>query len=303
MSYDIYFRPGAPLPVAALKRYFSQRPCTTVADGDADYDNPETGVHFQWWFGPPEPGDDADDPVTGTQATMSVNFNRPSIFIREATREAEAFARTFDMQMIDLQADGKALPFDAGKLARDYLASAQSVTSRLVENLGTGQPPTLPRARIEEIWAWNDRRETRYTQLDDDLFLPKIMLFDRGGHIETVITWGDGVPMCFPRVDTVLCLRRDTAPRTGFFRKRQQDLVELLPFDTFLADFGDLFPPSDRFGGTWASHSSDGPALRARLTARATRNAQTMSAWKDQSGATILPFHAILDREFFDAAT
>lgn len=298
MSYDLYFKSANPIPVTALKHHFETRPNNDVTVDMVDYDNPETGVHFQWWYGEPEPGEDAADPLSGAQATLSVNFNRPTPFVREAAHEAAALAEAFDMQMIDPQADGNARPFDADTFVSGYIASAQSVTKGLLDRVKADRPPTLCRRILTEVWSWNYGRNANEAQLTDDLFIPKIMLLQGDKGVETALTWADGVPMCCPRVETILCLRRETAPTTGFFRKQTQDLIEPIPFDAFLGDFGDFFAHSDRFGGTWACQSTDREALEHRLTRRATTHALPVDLWKAGSGG-ILPFHAVLDAEYF----
>lgn len=300
MSYDLYFKAEAPILVAALKRHFEQRPHFDVSDNQADYDNPETGVHFMFDFYEPEKGEEPDDPLKGTQAALALNFNRPSAFALEAAIEAKELADAFHMQMVDPQADSELLPYSSDKFIGDYLTSAMRVTKGFQEHSEDIGKIILPKAELNRIWDWNYNKEQRYANLGTDLFLPTLMVFQIDGELKTTVVWGDAPPMLLPRVDMVLVLRSQTAPKTGFLWKRAQEVVELLTFDQFLTDFGEFFEETTQFGGTWAAKEENQAVMFTAMSQRPIGNAKPMQQLDDQLGLAQHHFSTVLDAEFFD---
>jgi hypothetical protein len=258
MSFDLYFF-GETLTQEALSAHFSSRPHYQVNSFQAIRENPDTGVHFIWDIAPTAKLEtsDAQDVLDDSPLTLNVNFNRPLPFMREAIAEIEALARAFDIRVMDPQAEHDSpRKIDGPALMESYAKSAKWAASQF------DHPYLAPSADIDAAWLWNAQKSAIYDDLAEDLFLPSYSFCMLEGEVKSCVIWGDGVPMLTPRVDLVMMLRDQTAPKPGWLRNQKTYLMPV-PFDEFLERFGGWFQPrSTRDIASWGCGPEDEPALR-----------------------------------------
>src|SRR5947207_12635263 len=97
MSYDLYFEAGAgkKLDAKSFGAYFRARRHYQVENGQAVYQNEDTGVYFIF-----------DEPQEGVVA-FNLNFLRPHVFALEAAGELEKFAKAIAGKVMDPQGDSR----------------------------------------------------------------------------------------------------------------------------------------------------------------------------------------------------
>jgi len=93
MSYDLFFEAGAgkKLDKKTFAAHFKSRPNYQVENGQAIYQNEDTGVYFIF-----------DEPQEGV-VPFNLNLFRPHVFGLEAAIELEAFVKTFAASVTDPQ--------------------------------------------------------------------------------------------------------------------------------------------------------------------------------------------------------
>ena len=93
MSYDLFLSagPGKKLSKKTFSDYFGQRARYNVGDGQAIYQNEDTGVYFIF-----------DEPEDGIVA-FNLNYLRPHVFGLEAALELEQFSEAFAATVGDPQ--------------------------------------------------------------------------------------------------------------------------------------------------------------------------------------------------------
>ena len=297
MSYDLYFLPPKPTPLDDLARWLADRPHKTKEGTSFLHDNPETRVHFQWDVFAPEPGEGPEDPLTGAQLCLSIHYNRPSPFVREAAREAAAFARAFDLAAIDPQSGDRPRPFHPDRLVRDYVATSARITRDLHDRHDIPfASRLLPTAELDRIWEWNDAVPDRQAALGRDIGVLRIRT---AGGPETPIvftTWTDGAPALVPRVQAVMILRDRLAPRRGVLRRRGGNHVEILDWDSFTRAFADHMTEDHASGGFLLG----GRGLAARVDART--GGVPFDGFMESYGLAPRAFPDLLDAEWFVAS-
>ena len=216
MSYDLFFSPrsGDVPPTSDFERYFGGRSHYTVQNGQAWYENPDTGVYFSF-----DRCDPADDDEVSCWTSFNLNYNRPHYFALEALPELEAFVSEFGLVVDDPQIDG----MGQGEFAGDLFVSGWSKGNRLgvaaAHDSATNAPLTLPSETLEATWRWNYGREAFQQRLGESIFVPKIVFLVVNGAPQTASVWTDASPIVLPRTDVVVIRREETAPRR-FFRRR-----------------------------------------------------------------------------------
>lgn len=232
MSYDLFFsrRTGDSPSAADFESYFSERPHYTVQNGQAWYQNADTGVYFS--FDRCDPAEDDD-----CWASFNLNFNRPHYFALEALPEIEAFVSAFDLVVEDPQIDG----MGQGEFAGNLFVSGWSKGNRLgyaaAADRGTEAPQTLPTTTLEAIWRWNYGREALQQRLGDSIFVPKIVFLEANHAPTTATIWTDAIPVALPRTDVVAIYRDEIAPRRLFRRRPDLAMVTWANLEQVLQGF------------------------------------------------------------------
>ncbi len=299
MSYDLYFIPTGPAPdLTALATHFARRPHYKVDHGQALYENPATGTHFIWDIGAAEGEDDPEDPAAGAHAVLVVNFARPTSFGHEAAREIAAFLDAFPFRAHDPQ-EGADIPepFDPDAFAATYTRHA-AWGAKAISAQSDHRFPLAPRDDILRVWRWNYDSERLQTEFGEDIFVPKMWHLDRAGTVGIAVIWADGMATLVPDVDYVACVRDQTAPRSGFFR-RKTSVIELLTHAQFLAEFGDIFRPDARVPGAVSFGLDSQAKATARLAARPAGLHVTLPPPPAGAAFSVIPAGQALDRELF----
>ncbi|MES0871586.1 hypothetical protein [Pseudovibrio sp. SCP19] len=302
MSYDVILLSEKGEEMRKLVYdFFSARPNYEVSTNDIMYENPETGVHFQWIFTPYHE-DDLNEETTSIHAKdighLRLNFARPTAFAKEAALELLALSQSLPVQFYDLQQDSIYDKFiNAEQLTAPYAKHAQSALSAMIESSPEmPKPQVRPKQLLDSIWEWNFNRDALTASLSEDLFVPKIDFFRFDGELKTGIVWGDGIPMLCPRADIVIVYRKDTAPRTSWF-KQKQAVIDVITFDEFKKDYKKwLFEDSQSLGSLTCS-SSDAKHLRKAVATSKIRREVHPIGEEGMHSLEALPFMTVLDSE------
>ena len=225
MSYDLFFTEPK-ITLEQFSAYFSGRRHYTVKDGQALYENEDTGVYF--WF------DYLDDSEGGPEApggsvSFGLNFIRPHFFALEAEPEVRHVVDYFGFKVYDPQPHG----MGNGPYSREAFLDGWNRGNEFAHYsiMNWGNPPrpiyARPREELEAIWRWNYARQQLQSRLGDDIFVPKIMFVEIEGSAHSVVVWPDVIPIWIPQVDTIIILRQKLAPRRLF--KQESDIC-LVPF-------------------------------------------------------------------------
>ncbi len=281
MSFEYFFIPSnQPLEEAAIKDFFAMRRNYTVKNETAVYENLTTGVQFTFHFGRDlvEPTEDGL-PVHETQIILFLDYLVPTFFAQEAALEVEAMMDTFDLRIFDPQESRMQNDlFDSEQFIKDYRKQATEAAVSLRANLKKGTwPATATRAALDRVWDWNYWRDDLQIALDEEIFVPPIQFVCHDGEMKTAVVWGDGVPALLPKVDVVLAGYLDIAPKSGVLR-RQKRFLDLIPFDEFTEEFGDMFEPAEDVEGAVQMTPSSAEDMIERLKTRTPRAKQYFDA-------------------------
>ncbi|MBV8393334.1 MAG: hypothetical protein JOY81_09160 [Alphaproteobacteria bacterium] len=214
MSFDLYFRKrSGGFDENAFLDFFRTRPFYRVESRQAIYGNEDTGVYFVI-----ELNESADN---GHDAAFSLNYLRPSFFVREAEPEVTALVRHFDFVVTDPQIDGMGEDrYDEGGLIDSWMRSnVISVRAVLEKPSEQKTLPTLPTDRLIDIWRWNLGRKALQASLGENVFVPRIFFVRADGRVQTIFAWTDGIPTLLPRTDLVLVFRKELAPWRLFWQQ------------------------------------------------------------------------------------
>lgn len=221
MSYDLFLlsRPGSDVSSDSVARFLSERDGYTIEDGQAVYENEQTGVYFIVDLD----GIEADDETPEAVALAVINYCRPSFFIREAEEELSALVQALGLRVHDPQGgmqDGEYSP-------RLFVDGWTHANRQACEAAGLGDVHRLPASTLSGVWEWNRRAPHLQDELDksQDVFVPSIMLFALGTRVVRVAVWPDGIPIAVPDVDYLFIIRERLAPKGFLKRKPDQGLV------------------------------------------------------------------------------
>ena len=225
MTYDLYFKPRT--GVVDRRRiiaYFSSRPNYEVNPSQVWYQNADTGVYFVF-----EMQDKKEEGIENYPVSMSINYFRPSYFVREAEPEVTAFVREFDMIVSDPQMHGMGEgEYDAERLksgwnhGNDFGCSAILRDPKNQMNVSS-----LPSEILLKAWSWNLARERLQNDLGESKFVPRVMFVLLDDDVRTAAVWPDGIPIAVPDVDILIVPRKQLAPRPLFRRVEDRTLVAL----------------------------------------------------------------------------
>lgn len=223
MSYDLFFRPASseqPASPEAFIRYFGQRRHFTTKNGQAWYQNEDTGVYFSF-----ELTSAADDSAP-SWVQFNLNYARPRFFALEALPQVESFVSTFGLAVHDPQIDGMGDgPFDPDRFINGWVSGNQAACVALAEG-GHPRPLTMAAEQLNAIWQWNNGRERLQTQVGESMFVPQIMFVAAPLTARSAAVWSDAIPVLLPAVDVVFLYRDALAPRRFFRRKPDVAVLE-----------------------------------------------------------------------------
>lgn len=206
MSYDVFFvaRPGAAPPtIDDVRARFAGRRLWTLNDDatGGSYANDATGVEMDVSIRAP----DDDEPAGRAPFVVYLSGLRAHVDAIEASDEIVAIARALDLLVDDPQESRTGEP-DAAPLREGLAKYNRWLHTNHLRDQGNDPPPRLPRARREEVFEWNRRRDALAAG-SDALFVPKILFASDGDTTTTVIAWADRVDARVPRVDSIQTTR------------------------------------------------------------------------------------------------
>lgn len=255
MSYDLFFAPTyRNCGLEEFVEYFQGRPNYDVDGGTASYFNEYTGVSFLFEYNSDaELGDqenelgesELDEEVDADEFRISfnINFYRPSFFGLEAANEVIEFVTEFELAVMDPQAEDEEDVFSAESFLAGWNAGNQFAFRAILSNDEYDQHPlTYPTAGLLETWKWNYERDELQDRLGDDIFVPRIYFMNLDGKIVTASLWPDAIPICLPKVDYILVLRKELssepdAEEPQILRIAWKDLAPHIERYSFEEDF------------------------------------------------------------------
>lgn len=221
MSYDLFFAPTYRLcGIDEFVEYFSNRPNYKLEGTAAYYFNEYTGVYFSFEYNvdldteqiEAEMDDENDEQEEDEYPIVfNINFYRPSFFGLEAANEIMEFVAEFELQVMDPQGNGiHEEGFSAENFLDGWNAGNEFAYRAILGNDEFQQMAlTYPTASLHEIWSWNYGRDELQNRLGDDIFVPRIYFMKVDEKVVTTTLWPDAIPVCLPKVDFVLVLRKE----------------------------------------------------------------------------------------------
>jgi hypothetical protein len=192
MSYDLdlYFEQA--VSRSRILQYFAARKRYTVEENNAVYQNPDTGVYF---FIRLRCARSVLFQKNVVAAEFEINYHRPSFFGTEAEIELSAFVAAFQPRIHDPQIRGMGEgPYSGeGFLNGWNFGNVFSIRRGLSDSPGHNIP-SVPADRFRAAWAWNYRLAERQRR-NPDCFVPTIRFFCIDRPANTVVAWGDGMPV------------------------------------------------------------------------------------------------------------
>jgi hypothetical protein len=191
MSYDLTFTPGRgkTLDKKSFAAHFRRRRNYTVGNGQAVYQNEDTGVYFIF-----------DEPSDGVVA-FNLNYYRPHVFGLEAAIELKAFADALGATAVD--DSGDEWEFTTERFL-DQWNDGNRFAYRAMLDDPDESVHTWPSRRLREVWEWNYSRPSEDEQDAQGVFVPAIFADEVGGDTQSVAIWPPQCPILLPAVDAVL---------------------------------------------------------------------------------------------------
>ncbi len=196
MSYDLFLRSrDGSHDRGQLLEFFRAREWYKVDEGQAWYENDDTGVYFSFDLNEPsETGEPPQFPVS-----LNVNFFRPSYFIAEVETEVTALVHRFDMVVFDPQENG----MGEGEYQKELLIAGWSqgneyaFSAFLKEPEPRGNLLSMPAAELERIWTWNRQRRALQARYGDSKFVPRICFIRIDYGVASAVVWPTAFPWSF----------------------------------------------------------------------------------------------------------
>lgn len=278
MSFHLSFVPaGGALDTPGFEAMFAGRPHYAVGDGQAAYQNADTGVYFLF------------DHEEG-EIRFSLNTRRSEIFAEEAAEELGAVFGDDRFVLAGTGAGFSAEAFVAGWRA----ANAEAVAAMLAEG---AEPHSLPLRTNREMWRWNRDLALRQRDLEDEAVAPPlIFLPGPDGNPRPAYAWLVTVPMVKPPPAEAVLLADQPTPRLRdklLGQAPQPDTIGVIQI-RWLRDLG--FPVWRTPPDLLVFHVPPGPRNPSILATLASAEAYARPA-----GAPI-PIDRVLDRETVEAA-
>lgn len=225
MGYDLYFT-APKISLAEFESYFSKNKRYEVSNGQAWYNNQDTGVYFVFEHddSPPEEEDDISYSVS-----FSLNFYRPHYFALEAEPEIRKFIDHFGCSISDSQNEGmgESGPYSAKGFIRGWNVGNEFGYRAFLNNEKFPDPiHSRPTAELQAIWSWNLNRDLDYSKINEDIFIPRVFFILLDGKLGSVAVWPDAISALLPATDFLYIPRKELAPKP-WFRKREEDFCVL----------------------------------------------------------------------------
>lgn len=247
MSFDLYLfeREGGSIGSAEFAALFAGLPHYRLGEGEAFYENPDTGVYFVFEHSVPDPADIdeellAEDPrFARPHISFALNYFRPDFFGLEAAAELAALLEGDRFEIHDPQRGSDSTHFDPVAFL-DAWRTGNASSLPIMRERGV-EMPVLPREANEAAWRWNYHRGELAAALGEDVFVPRLMLFaDHAGLLHRAFARTLGVPTVIPpAADSAMLV--DDRPKQGLMarltgQQKQFESLGLVPLDAVTAD-------------------------------------------------------------------
>jgi len=190
MSFHLRLTPRTgPLDDAAFEALFARRNYA-IGDGQAAYQNPDTGVYFLF-------------ELTDGGVDFAINTRRSEIFAIEAAVELDALFGEFD-------ADGEAFS-EVAFLERWRVANLTDIATVLAEG---GVPRHRQRKVNVAMWRWNYGLQRLQHELEDEAVAAPLLFFaGPDNNPRPTCIWLMTTPMVMPPPAEAVLLADESAPR------------------------------------------------------------------------------------------
>jgi hypothetical protein len=221
MSYDLFLLgPPTESSSAEFNRYFAERPNFSMKNGQAWYQNEDTGVYFSFELA------QGGDETPRCWVQFNINYARPRFFALEALAQVESFVSRFGLSVHDPQIDGMGDGrFDPDGFIRGWEAGNEVACLALAES-GHPRPLTMPADGLNAAWQWNIGRHGIQAQIGGSVFVPQIMFVAGAVTAFRAAVWSDAMPILLPTVDVIFLYRDAYAPRRLFRRKPDVAIIQ-----------------------------------------------------------------------------
>ncbi|MBU1310288.1 MAG: hypothetical protein KKE30_12250 [Gammaproteobacteria bacterium] len=219
MSYDLFMKPrNGDFSKRQFDSYFWGRKNYTLDGSQAWYQNEVTGVYFVFEY--QEHADDDNEEYF--PIAFNMNYFRPTFFVKEAEPEVREFIIEFDLKVDDPQTHGMGSgDFNSEKFTSGWLYGNEFGYQSILKD--HPEVITLPTEQLEAVWSWNIQKERLQEEVEEDVFVPSIMVLNYKGRAVTACVWPDAIPSIIPPVDILLIGRNELAPRRLF--KKVEDMA------------------------------------------------------------------------------
>lgn len=279
MSFHLTFVPAdGALDTARFEGLFADRLHTEVADGQAAYQNADTGVYFLFDH-------------EGGEIHFSINTRRSEIYAREA---AQVLGVLFGEGSFVLAGTREKFSADAF-LAAWREANAAAIAEMLADG---ASPHTLPLQTNLAVWRWNRALPRQQHELEHEAVAPRLIFFmGPDGNPRPTYIWLMTEPMVKPPPAEAVLLADEPAPklRDKLLGPPQPDTIGAMDVKWLHA----LRLPS------WRAVRS--PDLTLYHVRRGKRSPHILAALAAAEGyarpaGALIPIDQVLDRETVEAA-
>lgn len=234
MSYDLYLDRSTPVIPDEFHAFFSQRPMFRAENGQAFYENEDTGVYFIFNLAT---GGEREEPTH--KVSFNLNYFRPHYFAREAASELAEVIDAFGFEIHDPQNAGMgATPFSEEGFLRGWDHGNEFGYQAV---LRSETPPTTvhsrPTAELDAIWRWNRQKSAIQNELGEAVFVPRVFWVLADEKLSSAVVWPDGISELVPSVDLYFIGRDQLAPRRFFRRQKDTCIVSRSELEQALGPF------------------------------------------------------------------
>lgn len=204
-SHDVYFAaaPGAQPPtVDTIARWLGERPRWKVDGGQAEYENPLTGVDLNATIEA-----DGDAPEGRVPVVVWMSGLRAHHAIEEMAVELEALVDAFTLLVVDDRDANTTRRFDRAWLFEEHEKFNRTMHDHRFRYLGSDHDEVLERSRLDEVIGWNRKRDELASAIGEEVFVPQILFYEQAGSVGTFVAWADGLAARVPRVDAIQTTR------------------------------------------------------------------------------------------------
>lgn len=244
MSFDLFFcwHGKEPVNFDSVTEWSQKHQHFRRENSQLWYKNEATGVYFSLDF-EIKNAEESDIPPDYSDSGLcfNLNFNRPSFFAYESMPIVVDLCRHFGFAAYDPQGEGVIETPEVTELTNSWLGSNRNAVVTLREFEERFSVSSMPLPCSKYLWSYSRNRQDLQSQLGDDIFVPTLFPFRKGGSnaIGTMIVVTTGIPMIVPTSQWVVVRRR----RKRLFGMREDIETGVVSASAFESAVGDLLSP------------------------------------------------------------